>query len=266
MIGSQLSTLAASLREKRPLVHHITNYVTVNDCANITLFIGAAPVMAEAIEEVADMVVLAGALVLNIGTLRREQVDSMLVAGRKANELGIPIVLDPVGAGATPYRTEVADLLLRELRVAVIKGNGGEIGTLAGSGGVVRGVDSVGMAGDPTEVCRSLARERGAVVVMSGPSDIVTDGDRTLMVDNGHSLMSRISGTGCMASSMVGAFAAITDDRVMASAAALAAFGVAGERAARRTSGPYSFKTALLDEVALLTPEHVGKEARVRMV
>ncbi|MDW5563847.1 MAG: hydroxyethylthiazole kinase [Methanomassiliicoccus sp.] len=263
MDASTLSELLGRLREKRPLVHHITNYVTVNDCANITLFIGAAPVMAEAKEEVADMVSLAGALVLNIGTLRREQVDFMVIAGNKANELGIPVVLDPVGAGATRYRTEVAAKLLQQVHIAIIKGNGGEIGTMAGTGGKVRGVDSEGISGDPTEVSRALAEMTGAVVVMSGATDIVTDGKRTVLIDNGHEMMGRISGTGCMASSLVGAFATTSDDHLATSAAALVAFGIAGERAARKASGPFAFKVALMDEVAALTPADLKNGARV---
>ncbi|MBI0582855.1 MAG: hydroxyethylthiazole kinase [Methanomassiliicoccus sp.] len=263
MEASTFSELFRRLREMRPLVHHITNYVTVNDCANITMFIGAAPVMAEAKEEVADMVSMAGALVLNIGTLRREQVDSMLIAGHRANELGVPVIMDPVGAGATRYRTEVAAKLMQELEIAIIKGNAGEIGTLAGTGGTVRGVESGGMSGDPVQVCRSLAAASGSVVVMSGPADIVTDGRRTVLVDNGHEMMGRISGTGCMASSLVGAFAAVSEDRVSTSAAALVAFGIAGERAAAVPRAPYAFKAALLDEVAALTPADLA-EARTR--
>jgi hydroxyethylthiazole kinase len=259
-----LSELLRILRERRPLVHHITNYVTVNDCANITLFIGAAPVMAEAKEEVADMVSLAGALVLNIGTLRKKQVESMFIAGHKANELGVPIILDPVGAGATRYRTEVASRMLQQLNINIIKGNAGEIGTLAGTGGVVRGVDSEGMTGDPVQVCRGLADVTGAVVVMSGAADIVTDGKRTVIVENGHAMMGRISGTGCMASSLAGAFAAASRDRVATSAAALAAFGIAGERAAGKAYGPYSFRSMLMDEVAALVPEDLRRSARVR--
>lgn len=264
MDANLLSELLRRLREKRPLVHHITNYVTVNDCANVTLFIGAAPVMAEAKEEVADMASLASALVLNIGTLRREQVDAMLIAGQKANEMGIPVVLDPVGAGATRYRTEVAARLLQQLQIAIIKGNAGEIGTMAGTGGVVRGVDSEGVSGDPVQVCRTLADLSGAVVVMSGAADIATDGKRTVMVDNGHEMMGRISGTGCMASSLVGAFAPTSEDHVATSAAALVAFGIAGERAAKRARGPYAFKAALMDEVAALSPEDLAQEGRIR--
>ncbi len=262
--GQRLSAVFESLRERRPLVHHITNYVTVNDCANVTMFIGAAPVMAEAREEVEEMVGMAGALVLNIGTLRQEQVESMLIAGRQANRLNIPIVLDPVGAGATSYRTEVARQLLIELRISVIKGNAGEIGTLAGTGGKVRGVDSDGLNGDPATVATALAKSSGAVVVMSGPTDIVTDGSRTILVDNGHRLMGQISGTGCMASSIVGAFATASPDRVISSVAALAAFGIAGELAAERASAPYSFKLALMDQVAAMTPPVLASHAKVR--
>jgi hydroxyethylthiazole kinase len=190
----------------------------------------------------------------------------MVIAGQKANELGVPIVLDPVGAGATRYRTEVAARLLQQLQVAIIKGNAGEIGTLAGTGGIVRGVDSEGISGDPEAVCRSLADMTGAAVVMSGPADIVTDGRRTVLVDNGHPMMGRISGTGCMASSLVGAFAPTSEDHVATSTAALAAFGIAGERASARAAGPYAFKAALMDEVAALTPEDLSRSARLRVL
>lgn len=265
MISHELSDLFAQLRKQRPLVHHITNYVTVNDCANITLCLGAAPVMAEAIEEVEEMVALANVLVLNIGTLRRVQVDSMILAGHRANELSIPIILDPVGAGATRYRTETANRLLEELHISVLKGNAGEIGVLAGSGGTVRGVDSFGTKGDPLEICREFAKTLKATVVVSGPTDFVSDGKRTLLVDNGDELMGKISGTGCMASSIVGAFTAISKDHVMSSVAGLAAFGIAGENAAQHAKGPYSFKVALFDEMASLDPPELEKRAKVRV-
>jgi len=265
MFETELESSFVRLKEKRPLVHHITNYVTVNDCANITLCVGGAPVMAEAREEVAEMVSLADALVLNIGTLRSEQVDSMLIAGRRANELGIPIILDPVGAGATKYRTHTADLLLRELSIAVLKGNAGEIGVLAGSGGTVRGVDSQGAQGDPAQIAGEYARRIGSCVIISGPTDTISDGRRTVLVDNGHEMMGMISGTGCMASSIVGAFAATSKDHVMSSAAAMAAFGIAGERAASQSNGPYSFKVRLFDEMARLSPNELGERARMRL-
>ena len=263
MKSTKISEVFACVREKRPLVHHITNYVTVNDCANITISAGAAPVMADAPEEVCEMVTFAGALVLNIGTLNKGQIESMLLAGGMANDRQIPIVLDPVGAGATRFRTESAQRLLDELKITILKGNAGEIGILAGAEAFVRGVDSQGVTGDPSRIAQNFAKESGVTVVISGPTDIVTDGRRILLVENGHPMMGSISGTGCMAASVTGAFAAVTDDPVIASAAALAAFGIAGERAAAGARGPYSFKTALFDQMAALKPEDLLSDAKI---
>jgi hydroxyethylthiazole kinase len=263
MKNTTFSDLFAQLRERRPLVHHITNYVTVNDCANITISAGAAPVMADAPEEVCEMVTFAGALVLNIGTLNKGQIESMLLAGGMANDRRIPVILDPVGAGATRFRTESAQRLLDELKITILKGNAGEIGTLAGAEAFVRGVDSQGVSGDLVKIARHFAQRAGMTVVVSGVTDIVTDGKRILLIENGHSMMGSISGTGCMVASVTGAFAAVTDDTVTASAAALAAFGIAGEKAAAGARGPYSFKTALFDEMAALKPEDLASGARI---
>jgi len=263
MNGAIPAGLLTAVRSERPLVHHITNSVTINDCANITICAGAAPVMAEAPEEVAAMVAAAGALVLNIGTLSTAQVDAMFAAGRQANSLGIPVILDPVGAGATAFRTAAVQRLLDALDIAVLKGNAGEIGVLAGTGGSVRGVDSSGIAGDPVETARKCARVTGTVVSMTGAIDVVTDGDRVFLVNNGVPAMERLSGTGCMASSVTAAFAAVAGDYAVSSAAALAAFGRAGERAAACARGPYSFRTALFDELAGLTAEDLAGHARI---
>jgi len=252
-----------ALREKRPLVHHITNYVTVNDCANITMCIGGAPVMSDAIEEVEQMVSMAGALVLNIGTLNACQIESMLAAGKEANKLGIPIVLDPVGAGATEMRTMTAQKLMKELHISVLKGNAGEIGVLAGAGGVVRGVDSGGVSGDPVDIVKSMAKSLKMTVAMSGISDIVSDGKRTLVVHNGHPLMGRISGTGCMASSVIGAFSGACKDSVEATVSAFAAFDIAGELAAIKANGPGTFKPALFDVVSRLRMEDILERAKI---
>jgi len=264
--GESLAALLAQVRAKQPLVHHLTNYVTVNDCANVTLCIGASPVMAHALEEVADMASMAEALVLNIGTLDPGQVKAMLAAGKRANERGIPVVLDPVGAGATKYRTRTTFQLLRQLRIAVLKGNGGEIASLAGAGGRMKGVDSAGLDGQPALIVEELARKLRLVVAMTGARDALSDGKRTVLVSNGHPLMGRFSGSGCMLSSLVGAFVAVAPDYLEATAAALAAFGVAGERAATRCSEPYGFKLALFDELSKLSPEVLAKAARVRTV
>ena len=165
-------SILAGIREKAPLVHHITNYVTVNDCANITLSVGALPVMAHAEEEVEEMVDIASALVLNIGTPDSVQVARMFVAARAAEKNDIPVILDPVGAGATSFRTKIAQKMMQELSISVLKGNAGEIGTLAGRQAHVRGVDSVGVTGDRTEITTNLAEKLGCTVVMSGPADL----------------------------------------------------------------------------------------------
>jgi len=264
MYGSLFADILGRVRLRRPLVHHITNYVTVNDCANITLCAGGAPVMADAREEVCEMAAVSGALVLNIGTLNLSLVESMIAAGIAANKAKIPVILDPVGAGATRLRIESARRLLDELEVAILKGNAGEIGVLAGAGGAVKGVDSEGLKGDPVQIAREFARAEGLTVVISGEVDIVTDGKRTLLVENGDPLMGLICGTGCMASSVVGTFAAVCEDPVMASAGALAAFGIAGENAARRCGKPGCFRVALFDELAALGLLELEQYARVK--
>ena len=263
MRQKDLAEIFSLVREKRPLVHHITNYVTVNDCANITLCAGGAPVMADAPEEVAEMAAMAGALILNIGTLNAGQIESMILAGRAANERKIPVILDPVGVGATQYRTETAHRLMDELDIAVLKGNAGEIAVLAGAGGKVRGVDSHGLAGDPAAIAKDYAKSAGLIVVVSGATDIVTNGKQVFLVANGHPLMGSISGTGCMAASIIGAFSAVSADRVLASAAALAAFGIAGERAAASARGPLSFKAGLFDELSALSPQDLARGAKI---
>lgn len=256
------ATLAA-IRERRPLVHNITNYVVMNETANAILALGALPVMAHAEEEVAEMAGLAGALVLNIGTLSPSWVEAMLVAGKAANERGIPVVLDPVGAGATSYRTETAKRLLDELDVAVLRGNAGEVATLVGIDAEVRGVESVGGAGDPAELARAAARAFGLVASVTGPVDHVSDGDRSAAISNGHPLLASITGTGCMSTAITGCFLAGTDDAFEGAVEALVAFGVAGEDAAVGAKGPGSFHVALYDALAALDPGTLTARASV---
>src|SRR5690348_12559581 len=181
------------MRERRPLVHQITNYVVMNETANATLALGALPVMAHAPEEVAEMVGYAGALVVNIGTLSSHWVDAMLIAGKAANDAGVPVVLDPVGAGATAYRTETAKRILDEVDVAVLRGNAGEVATLVGVDADVRGVESVSAGGDPAELARTAGRELGVVASVTGARDHVSDGERLIVVANGHELMASIT-------------------------------------------------------------------------
>ena len=254
------------IRERRPLVHSITNYVVMNETANAILALGALPVMAHAREEVAEMVGLAGALVLNIGTLSESWVDAMLLAGRAANERGVPVVLDPVGAGATAYRTETARRLLDELDVAVLRGNAGEVATLVGVAAEVRGVESVGAGGNPAELARQAALTLGLVASVTGPVDHVSDGERTAAVANGHALLASITGTGCMSTALTGCYLAANDDPFEAAVEALVAFGVAGEDAAVEAKGPGSFHVGLYDALAALDPATLTARAKVETV
>jgi len=262
-MGSAAAAALDRLRSTRPLVHHITNFVVMNDTANVTLLVGAAPVMAHAVEEVEEMVAMAGALVLNPGTLAPDWVAAMRLAGRKAGERNTPVVLDPVGAGATRYRTQVNLGLLSEVAPSIVRGNAGEIGALAGAGGEVRGVDSVGTLAAPEQVVRQAARDWSSVVAITGKRDLVSDGDRLVGVDNGHPWLTTLTGTGCMATAVIGAFAAVEPDRLLASVAALGCYGLAAEQAAARSSGPGSFKQALFDALFDLTPERLEQGLRV---
>ncbi len=250
------------LRETRPLVHQITNYVVMNETANATLALGALPVMAHAREEVEQMAAAAGALVLNIGTLSPPWVEAMLLAGRAANRAGVPVVLDPVGAGATDYRTDTARLLVAELELAVVRGNQAEIATLAGQEAEIRGVESIGTGADPAELARAAARALGAVAAVTGPLDHVSDGARVVSVANGHALLASVTGTGCMSTAMTGCFLAVAEP-FDAAVSALVAFGVAGEDAAREAGGPGSFHVGLYDALASLDPGTLDARARV---
>ena len=251
------------LRETKPLVHQITNSVVMNETANATLALGALPVMAHAREEVEEMAAIAGALVLNIGTLSPDWVESMLLAGRAANEHGVPVVLDPVGAGATRYRTETAQRILSEVRVDVLRGNAGEVATLVGVAAEVRGVESIGAGGDPADLALEAARRLDLVASVTGPVDHVSDGERVIRIENGDALMATITGTGCMSSALTGCFLAVNRERPLEAAAeALVAFGVAGEDAARGAAGPGSFHVALYDCLAALDPRTLDERAR----
>ena len=263
MTTSPGATLRA-LRERKPLVHQITNYVVMNETANATLALGALPVMAHAREEVEEMVALAGALVINIGTLSPHWVEAMLAAGKAANAHEVPVVLDPVGAGATRYRTDTAKRLLDEVEVAVLRGNGGEIATLVGVDAEVRGVESIATGAEPAELARAAARSLGVVASVTGPVDHVSDGDDVLAVANGHELLASVTGTGCISSAVTGCFLATKPDEPLAVAAeALAAFGVAGEDAARNAKGPGSFHVGLYDALAALDPVTLDSRARI---
>ena len=253
-------TLSA-LRERRPLVHQITNYVVMNETANATLALGALPVMAHAPQEVEEMASAAGALVLNIGTLSEHWIDAMLLAGKATDA---PIVLDPVGAGATRYRTETAKRLLDELDIAVVRGNAAEIATLVGGEAEIRGVESIASDASAADVAREAAAQLGVVAAVTGPTDHVSDGRRVVAVSNGHELLATVSGTGCMATAVTGAFLAAKPTQPLEAAAeALVAFGVAGEDAAKDARGPGTFHAALYDALYNLDPATLDSRAKV---
>mgnify|MGYP000892174928 FL=1 len=257
--------LLALVRQRQPLVHHITNAVTISECANITLAAGGLPVMANAVEEVEEMVEQAQALVLNIGTLTREQVEAMLLAGKRANALQIPIVLDPVGVGATKMRLDVAKRLLAELKINVIKGNAAEIAILAGGRAKMLGVEAVAVSEDVELLAQNLARQSKAVVAVTGKVDLVTDGNELWEIHNGHVLMAKIVGTGCMTASVMGCFAAICHEYQQAAAAALVVLNVAAELAAERAKTPAAFKGELFDRLYALAPETVDCRQKLKI-
>jgi len=250
------------IRAGKPLVHNITNLVVMNFTANVLLATGASPVMAHAAGEVEEMVGLAGSLVLNIGTLTDHWVEAMVLAGRRATALGRPIVLDPVGAGATAMRTAAARRILAETRVSVVRGNASEVLSLGDAGEAGRGVDAVHTVDAAVAVAGRLATSLHTTLAVTGEVDLVTDGRRMVRITNGHPLMTAVTGTGCSATAVIGAFLAVDPDPLSAAATGLACFGIAGEMAAETAAGPGSFMISLLDALFNLRPEEAAERSR----
>ncbi|MBR4150995.1 MAG: hydroxyethylthiazole kinase [Firmicutes bacterium] len=267
--------IIAEVRKKKPVIHCITNYVTVNDVANIVLACGASPVMADAPEDAADIASLADGLVLNLGTLNQSKLEAMLIAGRRANEKGIPIVLDPVGAGASQARTQAALRLLKELKIAVVRGNSSEIRTLALGHSGSRGVDAAfddAVTEGSLEAAAALAKDfslaSGAVVAMTGAIDVIAGSGRAAAIYNGSPLMRSITGAGCMLSGLTAAFAAAAPDRLFeAAASAVASMGICGELAHERMGGPdgnASFRNYLIDAVFNLKAAQIKELIKIK--
>jgi hydroxyethylthiazole kinase len=251
------------IRKRSPLVHNITNYVVMNTSANAILAIGGSPVMAHAEEEMADMVALASVLVINIGTLSREWIKSMFKAAEHAAKRGIPIVLDPVGAGATPYRTRTVRELVAATRPTIIRGNASEIMALCGDGAKTKGVESTVVSPDAVGAARSLYGSLGSVICISGATDYIVGGEEVFRINNGHPMMTRVTGLGCTATVLCGAFAAVTPDPARATAQAMAVMGIAGEIAAERAEGPGTLQLYFLDALYRLTEDDIIR--RIRM-
>ncbi len=251
------------LRDKKPLIHNITNFVVMNYTANALLACGASPVMAHASEEVEEMVSFAGALVLNIGTLTPYWVDSMLKAGRRANELNIPVILDPVGSGATKLRTDSAKRIIDEVSIKVVRGNASEVLSLAQEGSKTKGVDSIHSVDQAADAALTLSNELKTTLAITGKVDLITDGDRIYRVSNGHDLMGYCTGTGCTATVIIGAFLAVDPDSVTATTTALAYFGLVGEKAAAKTQAPGSFQIAMLDALYTIDEKQLEEGAKI---
>ncbi len=251
------------LRDKKPLIHNITNFVVMNYTANALLACGASPVMAHASEEVEEMVSFAGALVLNIGTLTPYWVDSMLKAGRRANELNIPVILDPVGSGATKLRTDSAKRIIDEVSIKVVRGNASEVLSLAQEGSKTKGVDSIHSVDQAADAALTLSNELKTTLAITGKVDLITDGDRIYRVSNGHDLMGYCTGTGCTATVIIGAFLAVDPDSVTATTTALAYFGLVGEKAAAKVQAPGSFQIAMLDALYTIDEKQLEEGAKI---
>lgn len=257
------------IKEKSPLIYHITNNVVKNDVANVTLALGASPIMSDYPKEAEEITQLASALVLNTGTIHSNSARAMLLAGKTANKKGIPVVLDPVGVGATSYRKEIINKILEEIEVTAIKGNAGEIATLAGTAWKTKGVDAGEGDADLVESAKRLANKHNCVVGLSGEIDIVTDGKKTYQVKNGHPLMAQITGSGCMLSGVVGSFLTISKDKTLELLLqAFISFAIAGEKAANysRVRGTGSFRSTFIDELYLLTDEDIKNNRKVEEI
>lgn len=263
-----IGKLLETVRKRNPLVHNITNVVVTNFTANGLLALGASPVMTYAEQEVADMAKIAGALVLNMGTLNEREVEAMLIAGSSANRHQVPVLFDPVGAGATPYRTETAQKIVRELDVTLIRGNAAEIANVIGEAWEIKGVDAGEAGGDVATLAKAAAQKLKTVVAITGKVDVIADGSRVYAIHNGHPILTKVTGTGCLLTSVMGAFAAVEKDTLLAGAAALVTYGVAAQLAAQKTAdeGPGSFQIQFLNALSAVTADDVHRLGVIEQV
>jgi hydroxyethylthiazole kinase len=261
-----MSTLwddAQHIRVRSPLIHNITNYVVMNVTANALLAVGASPVMAHALEEVEEMADIAASIVLNLGTLSAPWIDAMFLAGRRAKQRGIPVVLDPVGAGATSFRTRTARRAIEELRPTIIRGNASEILALVGAVGATKGVDSTHESDHALDAARVLSEQFQCVVSVSGARDLVVEAQRVARIDNGHPMMAKVTGSGCIATALIAAFAAVNPLAFEAAAHAMMLSGIAGELAASEANGPGSYQVRFMDLLHCLDGEQLRNAVRM---
>ena len=250
----------AAVKEKAPLVHHITNYVTVNDCANMVLALGGSPVMADDISEVEEMVSFASALVINVGTLNTRTIDSMIAAGKRANQLGTPVILDPVGVGATKLRTDTVAKLIKEIKFSIIRGNMSEIKILSGLDVEIKGVDSIAAESNGKEIAINLSKKLQSIIAITGAVDVISDGERVCLISNGNKILSKVTGTGCMSTSLIGTYAGASRDYLAAAIAGVMTMGLAGELALKSLDngeGIGTFRMRLFDEIYKMNAETI---------
>jgi hydroxyethylthiazole kinase len=262
--NERLIQVLSRVREQKPVVHAITNWVTANQVASALQAVGARPIMAVAPEEVEEITSKADALVLNLGTPSPARIEAMLLAGIQANKVGRPVLFDPVGVAASKFRIESCKRILSLLRLTAIRGNQAEIGTLAGHESHLAGVDSVIGPEDLNQACQHLSQKTSAVIVASGPQDLIVSSEKKVIVENGHPMMGKVLGMGCMLTAILGAFNGVERDPVVATVSATAFFGLAGEQAAILAKGPESFKSAFLDALFSLTPDQMRKGMRIK--
>ncbi|MDR1616855.1 MAG: hydroxyethylthiazole kinase [Syntrophomonadaceae bacterium] len=258
-----LAAVLERIREEVPLVHSITNYVSVNDCANILLALGASPAMVETFSEAYDFARLASAVYINLGTLTREQETAIMVAGIGARHKNIPLILDPVGCGAIPYKMKIINNLFTTGKIDIIKGNAGEIKTLAGQAAMVKGMDSLEEGAGAEEAAKAVAKAYNCVVASTGKIDVITDGIKAVKINNGSAWFGKITGAGCMAGALCAAAAGVCKDYFLAAVTALACMSIAGEAAAERADAPGSFRVALIDSIYRLDSQDILERVKL---
>lgn len=268
MIINDIIGAFAKVKEKKPLVHCITNYITANDCANVLLAIGASPTMANSIYEVEDVVKNASALVLNLGTLGDNSIKAMIKAGVLANKIGVPVVLDPVGVASISYRKESAFELLNNVKVNVIRGNMSEIKTLCGLKGIAKGVDSDEVIGieDSKKIAKLLSKKIDSVVAITGVIDYISDGERVISIGNGNKMLTKVTGTGCMTTSLIGAYLGSGNNDIISAVSGVLSMGVAGEIAfenLKENEGSGSYRVKIIDGIFKMTEEDFIKRGKI---
>lgn len=269
----KIGNLLNEVRNKKPLVHNITNYVTVNDCANILLAIGASPIMADDIKEAADITKISSALVINIGTLNERTIESMIASGKKANELNIPVIFDPVGAGASDFRNSTTKRLLEEVKISVLRGNMSEIKFISGLGSTTKGVDASendARTGNDEgiDVAKNLAKKLQCTVAITGATDIISDGERVVILENGTKMLSNVTGTGCMTTALIGAFCGAGSDYFIGAVSGIISMGISGEIALDKAGkiGTGSFHIAIIDAISNLTSDIIENMNKIKEI